>query len=131
MRKGCASTSIGCGRSSSAPSRSARCTIPPRPRRVLPLQPEARLEPVHDPANQVEIAEPKIHHSVLKRIANNTSGYAPAGLPTSYRVVHADGAISDPDPDTYETRQAARRAELLERAPDQVFWRRVPTRSCS
>ncbi len=80
----------------------------------------------HDPANEVEIAEPKIHHSVFKRIANNTSGYAPAGLPTSYRVVHPDGAISDPDPDTYETASGrARRAELLERARDHVFWRRI------
>jgi hypothetical protein len=54
----------------------------------------------HDADNRVEIDEPKIYHAVFKRIANNTSGYAPAGLPASYRVVHADGAISDPDPDT-------------------------------
>jgi uncharacterized protein (DUF2235 family) len=80
----------------------------------------------HDPANDVTIAAPKIHHSVFKRIANNTSGYAPAGLPTSYRVVDADGGISAPDPDTYETASGRRlRAELLERARDHVFWRRV------
>jgi hypothetical protein len=76
--------------------------------------------------NCVEIAEPKIHHSVLKRIANNTAGYAPAGLPTSYRLVDPDGAVSDLDPVTYETAtDRERRAELLARAQDHVFWRRV------
>ena len=79
-----------------------------------------------DPDNGVEIAEPKIHHSVLKRIANNTAGYAPAGLPTSYRLVDADGRVSDLDPVTYETAtDRQRRAELLARAEDHVFWRRV------
>ena len=97
-------------RSSSAPSRSARCTT----RRGLGVyyrySPRHVSSLCHDPANQVEIAEPKIHHSVLKRIANNTSGYAPAGLPTSYRGSTRTGRSRDPDPDTYETRQAARAA---------------------
>ena len=89
-----------------------------RPRHVASL--------CHDPDSGVAIAEPKIHHSVLKRIANNTAGYAPAGLPTSYRVVDANGAISDLDPADYETgSQRQLRAQLLERAQDHVFWRRV------
>ena len=79
-----------------------------------------------DPDNGVDIAEPKIHHSVLKRIANNTAGYAPAGLPTSYRLIDANGRVSDLNPDDYETvPQRQLRAQLLERAQDHVFWRRV------
>jgi hypothetical protein len=74
----------------------------------------------------VLIAEPKIHHSVLRRIAENTTGYAPAGLPVSYRVVDEHGALSGPDPDAYESAaQRQRRGALLERAQDHVFWRRV------
>ena len=79
-----------------------------------------------DRDNRVEIAEPKIHHSVFKRIANNTAAYGPAGLPTSYRLVDPDGAISDLDANTYETAaDRQRRAALLARAQDHVFWRRV------
>ena len=80
----------------------------------------------NDRDNPVEIAEPKIHHSVFKRIANNTAGYAPPGLPTSYRLVDANGAVTDLDPVTYETAlDRQRRSELLARAQDHVFWRRV------
>jgi hypothetical protein len=89
-----------------------------RPRHVWSL--------CHNPDNGVEIAEPKLHHSVLKRVANNTAGYAPAGLPTSYRLVDANGAISQLDPHTDETAtDRERRAELLARAQDHVFWRCV------
>jgi hypothetical protein len=80
----------------------------------------------HDADNRVEIDEPKIHHAVLKRIANNTAGYAPPGLPTSYRLVDAHGRVSELNPPTYETASGReRRAELLSRAQDHVFWRRV------
>ena len=78
------------------------------------------------PDGGVDIAEPKIHHSVFKRIANNTAGYAPAGLPASYRLVDPHGRISELDPDTYETAaERQRRARLLERAQDHIAWRRV------
>jgi hypothetical protein len=80
----------------------------------------------HDVDNRVEIDEPKIHHAVFKRIANSTAGYTPAGLPTSYRLVDAHGRISELNPPTYETASdRERRAELLARAQDHVFWRRV------
>jgi Uncharacterized alpha/beta hydrolase domain (DUF2235) len=79
-----------------------------------------------DPDNGVLIAEPKIHTAVFERIAENTTGYAPAGLPTSYRLVDAQGRVSEPDPTTYESAdQRRRRAALLERAQDHIFWRRV------
>jgi Uncharacterized alpha/beta hydrolase domain (DUF2235) len=80
----------------------------------------------NDPDNGVLIAEPKIHEAVFERIAENTTGYAPPGLPASYRLVDAHGAVSDPDPTTYESAdQRQTRARLLERAQDHIFWRRV------
>jgi uncharacterized protein (DUF2235 family) len=80
----------------------------------------------NDPDNGVLIAEPKIHEAVFERIVENTTGYAPPGLPTSYRLVDAEGAISEPDPTTYEsTPQRRTRQRLLERAQDHIFWRRV------
>ena len=80
-----------------------------------------------DPETKVRIAEPKIHWAVLERIAENTTGYAPAGLPTSYRIVDDHGVVSALDPTAYEKTAAERsdRAALLERAQDHVFWRRV------
>ncbi|HSA79631.1 MAG TPA: DUF2235 domain-containing protein [Geminicoccaceae bacterium] len=75
----------------------------------------------------VRITEPKIHRAVLERIAENTTGYAPAGLPTSYRIVDDQGVVSGLNPTTYEKTAAARseRAAVLTRAQDHVFWRRV------
>ena len=79
-----------------------------------------------DPDEGVLIAEPKIHQAVFKRIAENTTGYAPPALPTSYRLVDERGVVSDPNPTTYETAdQRQNRARLLERAQDHIFWRRV------
>jgi uncharacterized protein (DUF2235 family) len=69
----------------------------------------------------VWISEPKIHDAAFQRIAENTTGYAPAGLPLSHHVVAAD-----PDAKLWESgpeRQA--RSALLERAQHHVFWRRV------
>jgi hypothetical protein len=79
-----------------------------------------------DRDNGVLIAEPKIHEGVFQRIAENSTGYAPASLPESYRIVDLHGAVSDPNPTTYETAEQRRsRADLLERAQDHIFWRRV------
>ena len=91
-----------------------------------------RYQPRHiaslcdDRSSGVGIAEPKIHDSVFERIAENITGYAPAALPASYRIVDEHGAVSDLDPTKYETPEQRRsRAELLERAQDHIFWRRV------
>ena len=79
-----------------------------------------------DRVNGVLIAEPKIHAAVFERIAKNTTGYAPAGLPASYRVVDEHGVVSGLNPEAYESAEERRsRIELLERAQDHVFWRRV------
>jgi hypothetical protein len=76
--------------------------------------------------NRVLIPEPKIHAAVFERIAENTTGYAPAGIPETYRLVDEHGAVSELNPETYESAAERRqRAALLERAQDYVFWRRV------
>ncbi len=63
---------------------------------------------------------------MFTRIAENTAGYAPAGLPTAYRVVDDGGGVSDPNPARYESADQRReRARLLDRAQHHVFWRRV------
>ena len=79
----------------------------------------------HDADNRVEIDEPKIHHAVFKRIANNTAGYAPPGLPTSYRLVDPEGRISELTPDLRDRVWPRAPRRLLSRARDHVFWRRV------
>ena len=79
-----------------------------------------------DADNHVYIREPKIHHSVFDRIAASTVGYAPAGLPTSYRVVARDGAIGALNASDYETKdQREKRGEYLARTRNHVFQRRV------
>jgi hypothetical protein len=89
-----------------------------KPRRVASL--------CEDTENGVVIADPKIHEAVFERIAANTTGYAPAGLPDHYRVVDERGRVSDPNPTTYETAEQRRsRLDLLDRARDHIFWRQV------
>ena len=117
--------SIVCGSSSSAPSRSARCTTPDAASACTTATSQDVWSLCHDPANGVEIAEPKIHHSVFKRIANNTGGIRhrrPAYLVSAGRCGRADLAPTR-DLETASGRKV--RAELLLRAQDHVFWRRV------
>jgi uncharacterized protein (DUF2235 family) len=71
-----------------------------------------------DRDNGVFITEPKIHAAVFERIAENTTGYAPAGLPKRYAVVDDQGQ-------TQHVELAPQPAELLDRARDHIFWRRV------
>jgi hypothetical protein len=78
----------------------------------------------NDEYNQVRIARPKIHHSVLERIRAQHVEYVPHVLPGCYDVVDAAGDVLDSNP--YETPgQAAARMTALERAWDLVWWRRI------
>jgi uncharacterized protein (DUF2235 family) len=72
----------------------------------------------------VKIKEPKIHRAVFERIAEDTTGYAPAGLPPGYRVVDDPGVTPDPAGCRFAA-QDQDRVRLLVRAQDHVFWRRV------
>ena len=45
--------------------------------------------------NQVIVELPKIHHSVMQRIALDVDGYAPLGLPIRYVVIGPDGKPID------------------------------------
>jgi uncharacterized protein (DUF2235 family) len=46
--------------------------------------------------DKVEVARPKIHESVFKRIANHAHPYAPIGIPHDYQVVRAKQTGSTP-----------------------------------
>jgi uncharacterized protein (DUF2235 family) len=77
----------------------------------------------NDDYNKVWIKQPKIHHSVLDRIAKQHVTYVPHMVPADYGVVGPQGAVI---PNTYETpNQAAARNSDLERAWDLVWWRRL------
>ncbi len=76
------------------------------------------------PEDEVEIATPKIHDSVFKRMETNARAYAPIGLPEKYEVVTGDGYIVAPD--QYEKpKHAETRVKSQERVWDLVWWRRV------
>ncbi|MGI9505980.1 MAG: DUF2235 domain-containing protein [Geminicoccaceae bacterium] len=73
-------------------------------------------------AAPVVIEAPKVHHSIFDRVATGTDGYAPIGIPASYRLVDAGGTISEgcEGEDQRDVRGA-----LLDRAKNHVFWRRI------
>ena len=126
--KGCASTSIVCGRSSSAPSRSARCTIPAAASACTTATARgtsracATTRPTRSRSQSPRSTTPSSSAS-----PTTPAGYAPPGLPTSYRVVRRrTGRSRNPTRTPLRRRSGrARRAELLERARDHVFWRRI------
>jgi uncharacterized protein (DUF2235 family) len=69
-------------------------------------------------ANEVNIARPKIHHSVMDRLVNSGDAYAPINLPADYAVVDHKGAVIDiQKPGNYKS-------PLLE-SPQQANERRV------
>ncbi|MGI9493848.1 MAG: DUF2235 domain-containing protein, partial [Geminicoccaceae bacterium] len=66
----------------------------------------------------IEVKTPKIHHSVIDRIADSTVGYAPTGLPGIFKMVGNDGDVLSPVPgDRYHETddQRQHRDKLLER----------------
>jgi len=46
-------------------------------------------------ANEVNIARPKIHHSVTDRLVKSGDAYAPINLPADYAIVDRTGAVID------------------------------------
>lgn len=45
--------------------------------------------------NEMEIAKPKIHHSVFERLKQSGDAYAPINIPKTYALVDATGAVID------------------------------------
>lgn len=99
-------------------------------------KPRHVFELCNDERNHVAIGRPKVHDSVLQRIASEPAGYAPAGLPRDFEVVRsrpvlapdgrAGGESPAPGPAVVETgEQAAVRSALLDRVPAHVFWQRL------
>lgn len=79
-----------------------------------------------DTVEKVIIRRPKIHESVLQRIAAGTEGYAPIGLPPNYAVVIEDGRILDGRRHPYEhTPLSQWRAAAQEKVWDIVWFKRV------
>ncbi|BDC48061.1 hypothetical protein F183_A03770 [Bryobacterales bacterium F-183] len=72
--------------------------------------------------NEVRIARPKIHDSVLHRIRKGVDHYAPIVLPREFDVVNTAGAVVA-HPETSE--QSEQRSRLQERIWDLVWWKRV------
>ena len=76
---------------------------------------------------KIEVKTPKIHHSVIDRIADSTVGYAPSGVPGVFDVVGHDGHLLSlaSDHRYHETsNQRQRREDILERVKSHIFWRR-------
>jgi len=75
--------------------------------RYLPRRMDQLCHDVADPHNSVVIEMPKVHESVLRRIANSDEAYAPLALPARYAVVDAQGNIRRmPEDDERVRRQA-------------------------
>jgi hypothetical protein len=69
---------------------------------------------------------PRIHESLLKRIANNAHSYAPKGLPARYEVVTAQGEVLAPHQNPYETEtQAQARLNFQEKVWNTIWLRRI------
>jgi uncharacterized protein (DUF2235 family) len=93
------------------------------PRKIVELTHERFSNAPHD---EVEIAVPKIHESMFKRLRHGARAYAPVGLPADYAVVNAAGDVLRGDANPYETSaQAQARVRLQERVWNLVWGRRV------
>jgi hypothetical protein len=74
----------------------------------------------------VTVARPKVHHSVVQRIAAAPEAYAPIVLPQEYAVVMEDGEILAGDTHPFESAlQRTARAREQEKAWDLVWWKRA------
>jgi hypothetical protein len=74
----------------------------------------------------VEIALPKIHETVLRRLRSDSNAYAPIGIPGEYAVVSTHGEIWDSAQNPCETAdEALARAEQQETVWNIVWLRRL------
>jgi hypothetical protein len=78
------------------------------------------------PSPTVTVERPKIHESVLARIASAPEAYAPIVFPERYAVVMKDGSILDGEKHPFERpAESAARARAQEAAWNLVWWRRL------
>ncbi|MEM8951272.1 MAG: DUF2235 domain-containing protein [Pseudomonadota bacterium] len=76
---------------------------------------------------RIEVETPRLHHTVLDRIAESKVGYAPSGLPRDFEVVGRDGqtlALQPGDRHYEDDPQRDHRVRFQERARNHIFWRR-------
>jgi hypothetical protein len=80
----------------------------------------------HWPYPTLTIPRPKVHQSVLDRIAAAPEAYAPFVLPREYAVVMDDGRILGGDAHPFESsRERAARSGAQEAAWNLVWWKRA------
>jgi uncharacterized protein (DUF2235 family) len=72
----------------------------------------------------VEIETPKIHYTALQRLRSDSNAYAPIGLPKAYAVVDANGNISFPSNNIYETPDEAKARVLDQERVWNIVWLR-------
>jgi hypothetical protein len=79
---------------------------------------------IQDHRQNVYIKTPKIHDSVLTRIALDSEGYSPPALPLTYEVIDSQGLANSSD--HYEQgSNRDHRKHCQDRALRHIFWRRV------
>jgi hypothetical protein len=99
--------------------------------RYLPRDVAIASRDIDNENDHVVVMRPKIHESVLYRIAAGTDHYAPIGLPPRYAVVTAQGEIRDmPAPAlpamVVETpADGTTRCRFQQKVWNGVFWRRI------
>ena len=74
---------------------------------------------------KVHVAVPKVHHSVLQRIADSNIGYAPTALPEAFHVTDSGRASGDGCTDrsfAESPDDRKHRARLLKRAKHHILW---------
>ena len=99
--------------------------------RYLPRDVAIASHDIDNEDDHVVVMRPKIHESVLCRIASGTDHYAPIGLPPRYATVTAQGDIRDMPasglPATLAETPAdgATRCRFQQKVWNTVFWRRI------
>ena len=73
----------------------------------------------NDPKKKIRIERPKIHRSVMERIAGVVTPYAPTGLPERYEVVSTDGT-----PRVYETADSRKKRKAAMKQVQSVIGQR-------
>ncbi|MGE5525077.1 MAG: DUF2235 domain-containing protein [Rhodospirillaceae bacterium] len=99
--------------------------------RYLPRDVAVASHDIDNKNDHVVVMRPKIHESVLYRIAAGTDRYAPIGLPPRYAVVTTQGDIHDmPAPGlpaiaTETPADGTVRCMFQQKVWNLVFWRRI------
>ncbi|HWI12841.1 MAG TPA: DUF2235 domain-containing protein, partial [Burkholderiales bacterium] len=99
--------------------------------RYLPRDVAIATRDIDNKNDHVVVMRPKLHESVLYRVADGTDGYAPIGLPPRYAVVTTQGEIRDmpapglPAVTTETPSDGTARCMFQRKVWNLVWWRRI------